>query len=133
MAEQYIAGKHNIGVHEIRHRKLTYGWGGAALSFAVFWILYFLGISYYGYLILFIPIYISVIGFMQAREHFCVSYGKSGQCNIAGQSGEPRDVIGQLNRKKDARKANAMIRTAIIISAGISLGLAFISNKGLLT
>lgn len=128
MSQEYIPGRTNIGEDEIRHRRVTYGWGGLVLALAVFAILKFLDVSFAVYLFLFIPIYISFIGFYQARNQFCITYGKSGVCNLSGQTGETRDVIGKLNRNKDQRKSNKMLLVSLATSTVITLAIAFIST-----
>jgi len=128
MSQEYTPGRINIGEDEIRHRRLTYGWGGLVLTFAIFVILKFFDVSFIVFLLLSIPIYISFIGFYQAKNKFCISYGKSGVCNIAGQTGETRDVIGKLNRNKDSQKSNKMLLVSLAASTVITLAIAFIST-----
>ncbi len=128
MSRAYLAGISNIGVAEAKHRRITYGFGGLALSLALFVIIRFLGVSEFVYLILVVPIYVSTIGFMQSRSNFCIAYGKRGLCNVSGDIGETREVIGGLNRKKDEQKANNMIKRSLIISAAITLVLAAASS-----
>jgi len=129
MALEYSAGRTNIGTEEIRYRRLTQGWGGLALAVALFVIIYFLNFSFFVYLTLFIPIYISVAGFYQANEEFCIAYGKTGVCNLSGSAGETRDVIGRLNRNKDKQKANKMMLISIAGSAVATLLVAYVSTR----
>lgn len=133
MPIDYVAGKHNIGEEEARHRRLTYGWGGAIIAFAVFAILNFLNVTFWPYVIMILPIYISVSGFYQATEHFSISYAKNGLCNITGQIGETRDVIGQLNRNKDAKKARRMMIKSWFISLILVFVAAYIGTTRILT
>lgn len=129
MSLEYSPGSVNIGHEEIRHRRLTQGWGGLALALALFTIIYFLNFSFIVHLVLFIPIYISVIGFYQAKKFFCISYARSGVCNVSGHVGQTRDVIGRLNRNKDKKTANKMIVVAIVLSSLITLAVADISTR----
>ncbi len=129
MSQEYSPGTVNIGEYEIRHRRLNQGYGGMVLAIALIVILYFFNFSFFLYLLLFVPVYISFMGFYQARQKFCINYGRSGVCNVSGQVGETRDVIGRLNRNKDAQKANKMIIISILISAVITLSLAGLVSK----
>ncbi|MBW3569034.1 hypothetical protein KY385_02800 [Candidatus Parcubacteria bacterium] len=128
MINEYVAGRVNIGDEEIKHRRLTYGWGGLTLAIALFLIFIFFNVSFYTYLLLFFPIYISFIGFLQAREKFCIAYGKSGVCNVSGQVGETRDVVGRLNRNKDRQKASKMLAVSLTGSGIITLAIAALSS-----
>lgn len=129
MSLEYSAGRRNIGTEEIRHRRLTQGWGGLALTVALFVIIYFLNFSFLVYLTLIIPIYISVVGFYQAKQEFCIAYGKTGVCNLSGSAGETRDVIGRLNRNKDKQKANKMMLISFVSSAVATLLIAYLSTR----
>lgn len=128
MSQEYLAGRVNIGEDEIRHRRLTYGWGGLILILAIFTILKFLDVSFMVYLVLFFPVYVSFIGFFQARKKFCIAYGKAGVCNVSGQTGETRGVIGRLNRNKDKRQANKMLAMSIAAAFAITLLIAAIAS-----
>jgi hypothetical protein len=118
---EYISGRINIGEEEIRHRRLIQGWGGLVLAFATLVILYFFNFSLPVYILLFLPVYVSFSGFYQAHERFCIAFARNGVCNISGQPGETRDVIGRLNRNKDNTKANKMTAVSIVASALITL------------
>lgn len=129
MATEYVAGRTNIGDHEVHYRRVVQGWGGLVLTIALLAIIYFFNFYFLAYLVLFIPIYISLTGFYQARQKFCIAYGKSGVCNVSSVAGETRDVIGRLNRNKDSKKANKMIATSFLISSVITLTIAFMSTR----
>lgn len=127
MSDVYQAGVCNIADPEVKHRKNTYGWGGAAIAFALFVILSFLDLKPFYYVILAIPVYTSVMGFLQAREKFCVWYGMNGVKNMSENVGETQEVIGQMNRVRDRAKASKLrlkgllytaVATGILATAG---------------
>lgn len=124
MSETYNPGVCNIAGPEIKHRKNTYGWGGAAVSLALFTILSFLDLSPPYYVILAIPVYTSVMGFLQAKEKFCVWYGMNGVKNMSDEAGETQEIIGEMNRRKDRQKASSIRQKAFVYTAIITVLLA---------
>jgi hypothetical protein len=128
MSYEYKPGVCNIGETEIRHRRTTYGFGGLVLVLAFYVILRFFGVSFFGYLLLFFPLYTSVLGFIQAKEKFSIAYGKIGVVNVSGQVGETRDVIGRLNRNRDIQRSKELLKQTVSISVLLTVLIAAISS-----
>jgi hypothetical protein len=128
MAVRYVPGVCNIGAAEVSHRRLTYGWGGLVLTFALYGIIYFLNPSFYGYLVLAFPLYLSTIGFIQAKENFCAAYGRAGVSNMTEHVGENHEVIGQKNREKDRLKSKQIFIKASVLSGILTIIIAYLST-----
>lgn len=129
MSDQYTPGVCNIGESEIKFRRITQGWGGFVLTIAIFSIIIFFQFSFYVYFLLFLPVIVAVLGFLQAKEKFCVQYARAGVSNMTGHIGETKEIIGQLNRKKDYRKAKSIFIKAALISLTITGLLSIIGPK----
>ncbi|MBI5357380.1 hypothetical protein HZB74_00820 [Candidatus Saccharibacteria bacterium] len=128
MSDIYQAGVCNIAEPEIKHRKNTYGWGGVAISLALFTILSFLDLSPPYYIVLAIPVYTSAMGFLQAKEKFCVWYGMNGVKNMSDEVGETQEIIGEMNRQKDRQKASSIRQKAFIYTFIITAVLAIFGH-----
>jgi hypothetical protein len=115
---EYLPGVCNIGSREIMRRRAV---GIAALVFAL--------ISGYTLLMaddlnraarwgVFFPLFVSAIGFIQARSKFCLAYGLAGTFNF-GKIGDMERVFDAESKKSDRRKAlSILIQSALI--AGIA-------------
>jgi hypothetical protein len=115
---EYLPGVCNIGSREIMRRRAV---GIAALVFAL--------ISGYTLLMaddlnraarwgVFFPLFVSAIGFIQARSKFCLAYGLAGTFNF-GKIGDMERVFDAESKKSDRRKAlSILIQSALI--AGIT-------------
>jgi hypothetical protein len=113
----YVAGVCNIGAREILRRRAV---GIAALVFALF--------SGYTLLMaddlaksarwgLFFPLFVSAIGFIQARNKFCLAYGLAGTFNF-GKMGDMERVFDAESKRTDRKKALAILFQAAI-TAGV--------------
>lgn len=125
MSDVYQSGICNISAAEVGHRKNTYGIGGAVVAFALFAILSFLDLPPLYYIIMAAPLYTSAMGFLQAREKFCVWYGMNGVKNMSDNIGETQEIIGAINRKRDKLKAQSIRTKAItyVVPLTILLGI----------
>lgn len=115
---EYVPGACNIGSREIMRRRAV---GIAALVFAL--------ISGYTLLAaddltrsarwgIFFPLFVSAIGFIQARNKFCMAYGLAGTFNF-GKIGDMERVFDAESKKIDRRKA-----LAIVVQSALIAGLA---------
>lgn len=129
MSDQYVPGVCNIGDTEVKFRRVTQGWGGLAVSIALFTIINFFQFSYYIYFVLFLPILVSALGFLQAKEKFCAFYGKMGVNNMSGQVGETKEIIGPLKKEKDYIKSKSIFIKAASISAAATTILCIVGPK----
>lgn len=114
----YVAGVCNIGAREILRRRAV---GVAALVFALIsgYTLYaaddLTRAARWG---IFFPLLVSAIGFIQARNKFCLAYGLAGTFNF-GKIGDMERVFDLESKKTDRRKA-----ISILIQAALIAGLA---------
>lgn len=113
----YVPGVCNIGSREIMRRRTV---GIAALVFAV--------ISGYTLLMadevarsarwaIFFPLLVSAIGFIQARNKFCLAYGLAGTFNF-GKISDMERVFDSESKKSDRKKALTILFQALV-SAGV--------------
>lgn len=114
----YVPGVCNIGSREILRRRAV---GIAALVFAA--------ISAYTLFVtddlnksarwgVFFPLLASAIGFIQARNKFCLAYGLAGTFNF-GKIGDMQRVFDAESKKSDRRKAVGILMQSTII-AGVA-------------
>lgn len=115
----YVPGVCNIGAREIMRRRAV---GIAALVFAI--------VSGYTLLMadeltrsarwgIFFPLLVSAIGFIQARNKFCLAYGLAGTFNF-GKIGDMQRIFDAESKRSDRRKAFMMLIQAAIISGLIT-------------
>lgn len=117
----YVPGVCNIGSREIMRRRAV---GIAALVFAL--------ISGYTLFVaddlnksarwgVFFPLLVSAIGFIQARNKFCLAYGLAGTFNF-GKIGDMERVFDAESKKTDRRKAlGILIQSALIAGAATAI------------
>jgi hypothetical protein len=114
----YLPGVCNIGSREITRRRAV---GIAALVFALIsgYTLYaaddLTKSARWG---VFFPLFVSAIGFIQARNKFCLAYGLAGTFNF-GKIGDMERVFDADSKKSDRRKAVAILIQSAII-AGVT-------------
>lgn len=116
----YIPGVCNIGKREIFRRRAV---GIAALVFALvsgYTLLMSDGISRSARWAIFFPLLVSTIGFIQARNRFCLAYGLAGTFNF-GNIGDVERVFDAESKKVDRRKAIAILIQATIAAAAITV------------
>lgn len=103
----YIPGMCNINTAEVAYRRKAM-WFGIVLSVALLVALLVLRAEWWiRAIVLFIPVYIGAIGYLQVKHKFCVSYGASGQQNASEGSDDSADV-GKENAQIDKKKARKM-------------------------
>lgn len=111
----YVAGVCNIGAREILRRRAV---GVAALVFALI-----SGYTFYAADNLahsarwgiFFPLLVSAIGFIQARNKFCLAYGLAGTFNF-GKIGDMERVFDAESKRTDRGKALSILLQAVLIS-----------------
>jgi len=65
----------------------------------------------------FFPLFVSAIGFIQARSKFCLAYGLAGTFNF-GKIGDMERVFDAESKKSDRSKALAILVQSAIIAGG---------------
>lgn len=113
--QEYVPGVCNIGNSEIKRREQA-GWAGLMLTAILLVLFVYLDVPRLLRLVIFIPVAISVLGFLQARMRFCAYFGIKGVFNF-GELGETYIIEQPEFRAKDFKKARQIIMYSII--AGI--------------
>ncbi len=116
MANEYIPGVCNINTAEIASRRKA-GYVGLALTLFFAAALFGLDLPKATRLILFIPVFITAIGFLQAHNKFCVGYGAAGMQNAADGSDAAMSVEDSSAVLADKSRA----RTMNLQAAGIAI------------
>lgn len=112
---QYVPGACNIGSREILRRRVV---GIAALVFAMvsgYTLLAADEIGRTARLGIFFPLLVSAIGFIQARNKFCLAYGLAGTFNF-GKIGDMERVFDAESKKSDRRKAITILIQAALVA-----------------
>jgi len=118
--KSYIPGMCNINQDEIAYRRKAMYFGlGVTILLLVAMIVFQVNI-FVRSLVLFIPLFIAIIGYLQTKNKFCVAYGASGKQNATdgNESAEAvADTDAQAADKKKARTMNlqAFVSTIIIL------------------
>lgn len=120
----YQPGICNINTTEVAYRK-RWGYIGTYLFIVLGGIMLLGEASWWMRLVLFIPAYTGAIGFLQARNRFCVSYAAAGQQHAAETAKRPAKV-SEANKITDIQKARRMKLQAGLIAAAATALLAFI-------
>ena len=115
ITSDYVPGVCNINHSEIAYRKKAV-YVGVVATVTLFGVLYLLDVQAYTRVILFVPIFIAVIGYLQTKNKFCVAYGASGKQNARNGSGTAEKVNDIDARRKDKQRANAMNIQAAVLS-----------------
>lgn len=119
--QEYIPGICNINHAEIAYRRKAMIFG-FVLAAAVFIGLYLLDLNVWlRAAIVFVPLYIGVIGYFQVKNKFCVSYGASGKQNAADGDAMAHEVLEAESIAADKRKARKMNLQALVITLVILL------------
>jgi hypothetical protein len=115
---EYVPGSCNIGKGEIRRRQLV---ALVGLFFSISTLITFsiVNAPRGARLGVFIPFFITAIGFVQARSKFCLAYGFAGTFNI-GKLGDIKRVTNKEDRQAD--------RVTALKILGKSFLLAFIAT-----
>jgi hypothetical protein len=110
----YIPGVCNINPQEIRKRRLS-GHVGLALTIVLAVAAIVLNVKWYFRIIIILPAFMSAIGYLQARNKFCVGFASAKQQNADGD--DIVKITDQDALKKDSQKVRSMNLQAIIIAA----------------
>lgn len=113
----YVAGACNIGPDEIARRRRS-GWIGLAAAIGLGVVLLAIGAPAWARLTIGLPLYVSAIGFIQARERFCVGFAAAGITNFE-TLGITHRIEDDAARAADRRHARSLIvRSAVVAGVG---------------
>lgn len=108
MSAEYIPGTCNIGAGEIRQRKFVAA-VGLLLFIATSIFLLAVDAPRTARLVLFFPLVVASIGWVQSRKKFCLAYGFMGTFNFG--------KVGQMSKVSDKDALRADRVTALTILA----------------
>lgn len=111
----YVPGVCNINTKEIAYRKKA-GYFGLGLTIIVAAALLTLGLNRYIRIIVIVPIFIAAIGFLQAKNKFCVAYAAAGTQNADDGSEKATAVTDNSAVNADKKRAQKMNLQALAIS-----------------
>ena len=108
----YVAGACNIGPAEIGRRRRS-GWIGLVAAIVLAIVLIAIGAPVWTRLLVVAPLYVSAIGFIQARERFCVGFAAAGITNF--------EALGTTHAIDDpeARAADRRHSRSLIVRSGV--------------
>lgn len=114
----YIPGVCNINPIEVRRRKQA-GHIGLVLSIVIAIGLIALHTPWYLRLALFLPLFLSATGYLQARHKFCVGYASAGK-HHANNDDTALQVNDASMRRADTLKARMITLQAFLIATVIT-------------
>jgi|SRR5271168_3866667 len=116
---KYVAGVCNIGLEEIKRRRVV-GWAGLIISLLLFVFLLWSEVSPWWRLFIFFPATVSAFGFLQAYFHFCSGFARRGVFNF-NSPGKMTEVNDETSKVKDKKMGDQIIFYGIIIGALVAL------------
>ncbi len=118
----YVPGVCNINYAEIKRRRNA-GYFGLILFVVVAAILFVVDANRWFKLILFLPAFIAAIGFLQAKNKFCVGYAASGLQNATEGNTEAQAVEAAARAidKARARRINLQAAAIALVVTAVSV------------
>ena len=105
----------NINKAEVAYRKKAM-WLGIGVSVVLLLVLVALSAPVLTRLLLFVPIYVAAIGYLQVKNKFCVAYGSSGKQNASEGSDVATTIEDNAALAADKKKTRTMNLQAFGIS-----------------
>lgn len=115
----YTAGVCNIGPEEIAARNRV-GWIGLVATIVIWALLIVFKVPHIWRVILFLPAFMSAIGFVQGYFRFCVHFGLSGLFNF-GPLGKQQNVTDPALRAIDRKQSLKEIGYSAVISVIVAI------------
>ena len=113
--QSYIPGVCNINREEIASRRKA-GHFGLIIFIVLLAVFVIAGINRYYRFVLLLPALISAIGYLQARNRFCVGYAAAGQHNAVDGSTQPEIISDKDSLKADKHKTRLIYIQAVTSS-----------------
>ena len=111
---EYIPGSCNIGKGEIRRRQLV-ALVGLVSSFLMLLAFSATDDTSTIQILIFFPLLVASVGFVQSRSKFCLAYGFAGTFNI-GKLGEITRVASKEDRKADRVTALKILGKSFLLA-----------------
>jgi len=118
----YTPGVCNINREEVKNRRSTF-YLGIATAFSLLGLLYILDVSAVVGIIIFVPVWLGALGYLQARYKFCVGYAAAGKYSNGDKRGQTANVDKRSSHGRDKLRAKQINRQAQIIGL-LGAGLA---------
>jgi hypothetical protein len=118
----YVPGVCNIGKSGVTFRQVV-GWAGLVATLGLAAFLFVSKVDPVWRLMLFIPAFSSALGFLQARQRFCVNYGLMGLFKVGKDEGSVPDAE---SRRKDRATSLRIIGLALLIGIVVAVGAYFV-------
>lgn len=122
----YIPGMCNINSSEVAYRRKARNFGIIA-SIVILAALFILNAYWWiAPLVLFVPVFIAAVGYLQVRYKFCVSYGAAGKQN-ATEGNEVAAEVEETAKSLDKARARKMniqalgMTILILLAASVAL------------
>lgn len=125
--QAYIPGMCNINKAEVAYRKKAM-WFGIVVSVVVLAVMIGFALPIVVRVLLFVPIYIAAIGYLQVKNKFCVAYGASGKQNASEGSDNALEVAEAEAKAADKKKSQKMNLQAFGISVIILVFVMLVPN-----
>jgi len=122
--DDYAPGACNIGPDEIARRRRS-GRLGLAATVLVAVTAVALGAPPVARLVVFAPAFVAALGYLQARERFCVAFGAAGVANFESV-GSSRAIVDADARRADRRRAIRLTARAAAIATAVTLVFALL-------
>lgn len=122
----YVPGVCNINTAEIAYRRKA-GFILLAVSFVLTVPFFVTNLPAWSCIVLFFPLFLTVLSFLQAKHKFCVSYGAAGQQNATDGDRVAQDVVDEAARKLDKARTAKIKREAAFQAAVVTAGLVLLS------
>lgn len=121
-SEFYTPGVCNINPKEVAYRRNVGLVSDAIAAVLLIALLIFKAPAVSG-LIVFLPSWIGAICYLQAKNHFCVSYAASGQYNASDKYSDVAKASAEQHKKdkQKARTMNIQGFVAGLVAAGLSV------------
>ena len=119
LKNDYLPGSCNIGPAEIR-RRVRAGWAGAALTAIACAGLLIADVEPAWHLVLFLPALAAAIGFVQARNRFCVYFGFAALFNFS-DLGQQAKIVDRDARQRDRAQAWRLLAVSVLIASAFSI------------
>jgi hypothetical protein len=122
----YAPGACNLGGDEVEYRKKV-GYIGTAIAIALAALLFLVSAAPWVFIVVAAPVFMAAIGFVQAKESFCVRYASEGIYNVGDGLGNHQQVSSDIDRAADKAKARTLNLRALGIALGVAVVLGAIS------
>lgn len=121
----YKPGVCNIGRAEIRRRQVL-GVVATVVTVALFVVIVVFDLAWGLRLLIFVPSFLAVFGFLQASQEFCARFGLTGFSNFDELGSEIETLHEPEFRAKDRRKAIRILVWAAVVALVVLLVTLFV-------